>query len=316
MATSRIGLPEPGVNEWASISSEEHMMQTADHAGGKQALQGRSCLSPRQERSAAILSQCEVERRGLEIGPYFRPVADKSLHDVLYVDCCGEGELQRKFRENPETAGEQLQPIDAVWAPGRPLSDCISHEPFYYAVASRVFEHVPNPLGWLQEIVNVLQPGSMIALVIPDHRRTIDYYRKPTTFSQVMGWSVEKPVRPTPSQVMEFLSESFEDDGTVDFNSGLPPFSELKRHYTDQDALGFAQFVEREKYYLDVHCTVWTPESFVDVFSRVIACGQLECELIGPQEDFPGRAPEEFLVYLRKNKPAESSLPFVSQVES
>ena len=29
-----------------------------------------------------------------------------------------------------------------------------------------------------------------------------------------MGWSVEKPVRPTPSQVMEFLSESFEDDGT------------------------------------------------------------------------------------------------------
>lgn len=115
MATSRIGLPEPGVNEWASISSEEHMMQTADHAGGKQALQGRSCLSPRQERSAAILSQCEVERRGLEIGPYFRPVTDKSLHDVLYVDCCGEGELQRKFRENPETAGEQLQPIDAVW---------------------------------------------------------------------------------------------------------------------------------------------------------------------------------------------------------
>jgi len=164
--------------------------------------------------------------------------------------------------------------------------------------------------------VNVLQPGSMIALVIPDHRRTIDYYRKPTTFAQVMGWSVEKPVRPTPSQVMEFLSESFEDDGTVDFNTGLPPFSELKRHYTDQDALGFAQFVEREKYYLDVHCTVWTPESFVDVFSRVIACDQLECELIGPQEDFPGRAPEEFLVYLRKNKPAESSLPFASPVQS
>ena len=71
---------------------------------------------------------------------------------------------------------------------------------------------------------------------------------------------------------MEFLSETFEDDRTIDFDGEIPPFHELKRHYTDDDALGFAQFVQREKYYLDVHCTVWTPESFVDVFSRVIAC--------------------------------------------
>ena len=308
--TDRVGLHEPRVNERASIFSlEERMMQTADHASGKQTLQGRSCLSARQERAAAILSQCEVERRGLEIGPYFSPITDNSLHDVLYVDCCEEGELQRKFYENPDTAGEQLQPIDAVWAPGRPLSDCISHEPFYYAVASRVFEHVPNPLGWLQEILDVLQPGGMIALVIPNHRRTIDYFRTPTTFSQVIGWSVEKPVRPTPTQVMEFLSETFEDDGTVDFNSSLPPFSELKRHYTDQDAWGFAQFVEREKYYLDVHCTVWTPESFVEVFSRVIALGQLNCKLIGPIDGFIGNGSEEFLVYLQKNEPTKASLP-------
>ena len=66
-------------------------MQTADHASGKQTLQGRSCLSARQERAAAILSQCAVERRGLEIGPYFSPITDNSLHDVLYVDCCEEG---------------------------------------------------------------------------------------------------------------------------------------------------------------------------------------------------------------------------------
>ena len=49
------------------------------------------------------------------------------------------------------------------------------------------------PLGWLQEILDVLQPGGVIALVIPDHRRTFDYFRTPTTFSQVIGWSVEKP---------------------------------------------------------------------------------------------------------------------------
>ena len=199
-------------------------------------------------RSSVILEGCKTERRGLEIGPYFQPVTDRSVHDVLYVDCCDDSELQRKFRENPTAVGKELPALDVVWAPGRPLADCVSHEPLYYAVASRVFEHVPNPLGWLQEIVDVLQPGGVIALVIPDHRRTIDYFRTPTTFSQVIGWSVEKPVRPTPTQVMEFLSETFEDDGTVDFGGVVPPFRELKRHYTDDDALGFAKYVEREKY--------------------------------------------------------------------
>ncbi len=266
-------------------------------------------LSEPAVRSSVILSGCETERRGLEIGPYFQPVTDRSVHDVLYVDCCDEGELQRKFFENPEAAGKVLPTIDAVWAPGRSLADCISHEPFYYAVASRVFEHVPNPLGWLQEILDVLQPGGVIALVIPDHRRTIDYFRTPTTFSQVIGWSVEKPIRPTPTQVMEFLSETFEDDGTIDFDGVVPPFHELKRHYTDDDALGFAQFVQREKYYLDVHCTVWTPESFVDVFSRVIALSQLNCKLTGPIDGFIGNGPEEFLVYLQKNEPTKASLP-------
>ena len=284
------------------------MTQTADRAESKESSQQCSRSGAFLERSTSILSRCEVERRGLEIGPYFSPVTDRSVHDVLYVDCCDEGELQRKFRENPDAVGKKLPPIDAVWAPGRPLSDCISHEPFYYAVASRVFEHVPNPLGWLQELLDVLQPRSMIALVVPDHRRTIDCYRNPTTFAQVMGWSVEKPIRPTPSQVMGFLSESFEDDGTVDFDKQLPPFSELKRHYTDEDAFGFAEFVKREKYYLDVHCSVWTPESFVDVFSRVIACGHLDGEIVGPIDNFPGSGPEEFLVYLRKNKPAEDKL--------
>ena len=284
------------------------MTQTADQAESKESSQQCSRSGAFLERSTSVLSRCEVERRGLEIGPYFSPVTDRSVHDVLYVDCCDEGELQRKFRENPDAVGKKLPPIDAVWAPGRPLSDCISHEPFYYAVASRVFEHVPNPLGWLQELLDVLQPRSMIALVVPDHRRTIDCYRKPTTFAQVMGWSVEKPIRPTPSQVMGFLSESFEDDGTVDFDQQLPPFSEMKRHYTDKDAFGFAEFVKREKYYLDVHCSVWTPESFVDVFSRVIACGHLDGEIVGPIDNFPGSGPEEFLVYLRKNKPAEDKL--------
>ena len=62
-------------------------------------------LSEPAVRSSVILSGCETERRGLEIGPYFQPVTDRSVHDVLYVDCCDDSELQRKFRENPTAVG-------------------------------------------------------------------------------------------------------------------------------------------------------------------------------------------------------------------
>jgi len=115
-----------------------------------------------------------------------------------------------------------------------------------------------------------------------------------------MGWSIEKPAKPTPTQVMDFLSQSFEDDGAVDFEPPLPPFTEAKRHYTDTEAIGFAEFVARENHYLDVHCSVWTPDSFVEAFTRVIAAGRLDVEIIGPFTGFPGATTAEFLVYLRK----------------
>ena len=40
-------------------------------------------LSEPSVRSSVILEGCETERRGLEIGPYFQPVTDRSVHGVL-----------------------------------------------------------------------------------------------------------------------------------------------------------------------------------------------------------------------------------------
>lgn len=265
-------------------------------------LQEQTCPSSEAEESrrSFILSRCPTERRGIEIAPYFNPVTDRSKHDVLYVDCIDNDEILRKASENPGAVGRLVPRIDVVWVPGRRLADCIGHESLHYAVASHVLEHVPNPLGWLQEILDVLEPGGVIAIMLPSRERSMDYYRTPTTFAQVVGWSLEKPAIPTATQVMDFLSQSFEDDGTVNFDGPLPPFGEAKRHYSDRQAVEFAEFVVRENHYLDVHCSVWTPDSFVEVFSRLIATGRIEVEIEGPFTGFPGATPAEFLVYLRK----------------
>ena len=99
---------------------------------------------------------------------------------------------------------------------------------------------------------------------------------------------------------MDFLSQSFEDTGVVNFNNEMLPFEQAKRHYSDQVALNFARWTIDEKKYLDVHCTVWTPESFTEVFDRVGKLGILNIELSEPYVGFDGCISDEFLVYMRK----------------
>jgi predicted SAM-dependent methyltransferase len=253
-----------------------------------------------EARREFVVGKLPVHKPGLEIAPYFNPMIDRSRYDVYYVDCIDNEEIQRKASQNPGAAGRHVPRIDAVWIPGKRLAKCVQGRRFHYVVASHVMEHVPDPLGWLHEILECVEPGGIIALLLPDRRYTMDFYRQATTFGQVVGWSIEKPARPTPTQVMDFLSQGFHHHGEAIVEASMPPFEEADRHYSDLDALNYAKFVWERKHYLDVHCSVWTPDSFVDVFGRLKRVGLLPCDVIGPFSCFPGSPIAEFLALLKK----------------
>ena len=248
-----------------------------------------------------VLSHLPTEKRGLEIAPYFNPISDKQLHDVWYVDCIDNDEIQRKAKENPGSVGKDVPRIDSVWVPGKPLFQCVNKQKFSYAIASHVFEHVPNPIGWLLEIAECVEVGGTIALLIPNREHSMDYYRRETSFGELIGWYIDKPSIPTPGQIMDFLGDSFEDRGGSDF-SRMPSFDQAKRHYSDKDALNYAQWTKRENKYLDVHCSVWTPQSFEKIFQRVADLGILNIKLSEPCVGFPGSIPGEFLIFIEKTK--------------
>lgn len=257
-------------------------------------------LTGAEARKAFVLSHLPVSGCGLEIAPYFNPLVDRAKHDVFYVDCIDNDEIQRKAADNPGAKGRYVPRIDAVWVPGRRLADCVGGRKFAYAVASHVMEHVPNPLGWLGEILECVEPGGRVAILLPTRTQSMDYYRQTTTFGQIVGWSVEKPARPTPTQVMDFLSQSFFHRGEPLDDARMPRFTEATRHYSDLDSVRYAHFVWDQAHYLDVHCSVWTPESFTEVFGRLHDVGLLSCKVIGPFTGFPGATPAEFCAFLEK----------------
>jgi len=257
-------------------------------------------LSGPEGRRAFVMSHLPAHLRGLEIAPYFNPMVDRSKYDVFYVDCIDNDEIQRKAGENPGAVGCYVPRIDAVWVPGKRLADCVGGRKFAYAVASHVMEHVPNPLGWLNEILECVEVGGRVAIMLPMRTKSMDYYRQNTTFGQVVGWSIEKPSLPTPTQVMDFLSQSFFHTGEPVIEGQMPRFEDAVRHYSDKDAVNYANFVWNEKHYLDVHCSTWTPESFKEIFGRLRDVGLLHCEVIGPFTGFAGATEAEFLAFLEK----------------
>lgn len=240
-----------------------------------------------EPRRSFILSRCATQRRGLELNPSRQPITDRQRHDVLYVEVGPSGDLARHSPDDSRMAGDRPPVADAVWVPGVRLSECLDHQPIFYAVASHAMEHVPDPLGWLRDILDVLEPEGVIALVLPHRDHTMDAQRPLTSFAQVVGWSLEKPVRPTPTQVMDFLTHALAADG-------------VSRHYADAEAIAFARRVAEEALHLDLHCSVWTPDSFMDVFARLVRTGLLDVEIDGPHRDYPGSRGDEFAVFLRR----------------
>lgn len=246
-------------------------------------------LSADDIRRRFVMRHCPHQLRGLEIAPSVSPVADRGTFDVTYVAVPGR-EIPREIRSD----------ADIEWHDGGSLAECLSGRLFGYAVASHVFEQMPNPLGWIRQILDCLEEGGRLAILLPHRERSINRYRQDTTFAQVVSWAIENPSVPTPMQVMDFLSQSFDDAGETDYSAQMPNFTEARRHYTDSQAIDFAKFSWNEGRRLDVHCTTWTPASFAEVFTRIIDARLLDARIVGIFGDVPELSSREFLVVLER----------------
>lgn len=230
---------------------------------------------------------------GLEIGALTRPLITPDLGPVEYADHLSTPDLRLKYEHDPNVDVSEIVPVTHVFG-DRPLAEVTGPGRFDYVVASHVIEHIPDMVGWLEEIRAVMRPGGVLSLVIPDKRYTFDVERRLSGIETLVDAHLRGVRRPTAQHAFDHFAHVVEADAGALWRDGeaAGPF---KRMHDDAHGLFAAR--QAMQGYLDCHCWVFTPESFMDSLRRLAALGLFHFEVIGMDETRHGEI--EFFVSLR-----------------
>lgn len=255
-------------------------------------------------RQRALDAVCPSGRLGVELGPLNRPLIQREDGDILYADHRSTDDLRAKYAGHDAVIGPDAQRIvdvDLVLE-HQSLAEALGpRAPVDYIVASHVMEHIPDPIGWLNDLAAVLREGGVIFLAVPDKRFTFDYHRRPSTTAELVGHHIAGAKLASPTQVFDYVSRVAEVDPFAVWagreRDPKPIFEgQLAR------ALDDARNVAAQGTYYDAHCTVYTPVSFLAVFREVIELGLIPFEIarLDPTE----HNTIEFFATLRKREQA------------
>lgn len=248
-------------------------------------------------RREKLLSGLDVTHlRGIEIGPLMSPVISKNESEIYYVDHADRETLQSRYLQDPNVNPEQIVTVDVVWR-DRTLRECFPDgRQFDYVIASHVIEHVPDMVGWMREIAEVLKPGGRFMLAIPDKRFTFDYLRVPTRLSEVVDAYLRRIRHPSPGQIFDYSANTVELDLIAAWENRVEPAS-LKRRVSLRSAL--ERTVEFTQDGRVGHCWVFTARSFIGILADLVDLDLLPYTCVNLYE--PERNTNEFIVVLERS---------------
>lgn len=223
-------------------------------------------------RQEKILSCIDLGTQlGIEIGPLNKPVVTREMGNIRYVDHASTEDLRQKYAADPNVDINQIVSVDYIWGE-KTLPKLLADEaPFDYVIASHVIEHVPDFIGWLKEIHAALKPGGILSLVIPDKRYCFDYYRQPTQPADTIDAYLRGARQPAPRQIFEFFTSIAYLNDQITWSRDVEVREEeLVRLHSAKTAWEVSSKVFSENTYHDVHCWVFTPNSFFELLKTLI----------------------------------------------
>lgn len=243
------------------------------------------------DRRARLLGTRDpAQLTGLEIGPSHAPLIAKVDGPVRYVDYALTDELRRNLI-SATVRPDQIADVDIAWGDNR-LRDAVGGT-VDYVVASHVIEHAPDLVGWLAQIREVLAPGGLLGLAVPDRRFTFDLLRPESTLGEMVEAHLVGYRRPSIRQVFD----SYERTRPVDIARAWSEDLTRTLQPVAAKRLSAFQLVRdlQDGRYVDSHCWVFTPKSFLDQLEAMLELGWLDYRI----EDFHPTEPGDLEFHVR-----------------
>lgn len=260
------------------------------------------------QRVQKLLTYADTSQKGIEIAPYFNPTLRKSDgYDILAVDVFDTDRLLENARSDPNIPAQDLsriEPVDLVGDAGA-LGELVAAQglegKISYIISSHNFEHLPNPIRFLQGVSKALKPGGVLSMAIPDHRVCFDHLRLPTKFSEWLTAYHTHSAQPTAAQQFEAgvnvarSRSNPEQEYVTRLDATIIPEpmlgGDIKGAYQ-----AFLDELEAPGAYKDTHCTVTFPELFELYMRDLRYLGLIDLEVV---EVMPSLG-IEFFAHLRK----------------
>ena len=235
---------------------------------------------------------------GLEVGPLYKPVVPRALADVRYVDVFDRTQLAANYAGHALVDPDLIPDIDYVLLDDgrvRTIPEAAAGARFDWVVASHVIEHVPDAIGWLDQIAQVTSDGGALVLVVPDRRYCFDIHRPGTTVGAMLQAHEQGDDRPSVRAVYDhYRSHVFTD--TAEAWKGRPPTYERRSRPLEVVLRHLEE--ARAGEYVDSHVWTFTPDSFVDQLVELRTLGLSEWAVDRLRRTRPGSL--EFHVVLRR----------------
>ena len=232
---------------------------------------------------------------GVEIGPLMNPIVPRSMGEIYYIDHATTEALRTKYENDPNVDINEIVDVDYVWGEKSLTELTQAKQPFDYLIASHVIEHVPNLIGWLEEVRSILKPGGILSLAIPDKRQCFDYKRQPTRLCDLFEAYLHGSKRPTSRQIFDHLASAVSLEGRIAWAEKVDETATFVHCHSLAIARDVAKSAFESNAYHDVHCWVFTPVSFFKLLEELAELGLLRFEIA----QFYGTVGCEFFVSLR-----------------
>jgi 2-polyprenyl-3-methyl-5-hydroxy-6-metoxy-1,4-benzoquinol methylase len=208
-------------------------------------------------RRDCVFASASREGSVLEIGPAHNAILAKrdgfNSRTVDYLD--REGLIER-YREHANYSPEDIEEVDYVLAPGAPMADVIPDR-FDVVLASHVLEHTTSMIDFINESARLLNPGGVLALVVPDHRYCFDRFRERASLGRVIDASTAPPAVHTSGTVIEEKLNASTHRGSTAW--GPAETGRYKFLYDAGVAREYGEQASRGDRYIDTHNWVCTP---------------------------------------------------------